>query len=124
MDIEQTKHFYKQIAFSDLCQCSYCKNYVKEIKKTYPLVAEYLQKTGVDIEKPFETMPLEPDENGYIEYIAAQYIVMGDSRDFHKAMIGDVNIDLAQSHPSTDIKEPHFIIELYPVILKWSEDKE
>ena len=123
MSIEDTKLFYEQTASSDLCQCSYCRNYMKEIKKTYPFVAEYLEKLGINVEKPFETMPLEPDENGYIEYVA-QYIVMGDSGDFHKTVISDVTIDFAQSSPSTTVNEPHFVIELYPVILKWKEQGE
>ncbi len=29
-----------------------------------PEVALYLAALGVDIEKPFETLPLEPDEKG------------------------------------------------------------
>ena len=70
LDIKKTKLYYEQISSDDLCDCIYCKNYIYEIKKTYPKVAEYLFSLGVDIEKPFETMPLEPDETGYLdEYI-------------------------------------------------------
>ena len=36
------------------------------------------QGWGIDIEKPLETMPLEPFE-GSIEYIAVQYIAMGNA---------------------------------------------
>ena len=65
MDIEGTKSYYEQISNRYLCDCAYCQNYVREIKVTYPKVAEYLCSLGIDIEKPFETMPLEPDEAGY-----------------------------------------------------------
>ena len=119
MDIEGTKSYYEQISNRDLCDCAYCQNYVREIKATYPEIAEYLFSLGIDIEKPFETMPLDPDETGYIEYISAQYIVCGEPDDFVKTVIGSVNVDVAGTHPSTQINEAHFVIEIYPVRLKW-----
>ena len=119
LDIKGTKSYYEQISNRVLCDCSYCQNYIREIKATYPEIAEYLFSLGIDIEKPFETMPLEPDEAGYIEYISAQYIVCGEPDDFVKTVIGSVNVDVADTHPSTQIKEAHFVIEIYPVRLKW-----
>ena len=119
MDIEGTKSYYEQINNRYLCDCAYCQNYVREIKVTYPKVAEYLCSLGIDIEKPFETMPLDPDETGYIEYISAQYIVCGGSVDFVKTVIGSVNVDIAGAHPSTQMNEDHFVIEIYPIRLKW-----
>ena len=64
MDIERTKQFYRELKQSDLCDCAYCRNYVNEVAKAYPAVTAYLQTLGVDIAKPFETMPLELDEAG------------------------------------------------------------
>lgn len=119
LDIEGTKSYYDHIINRDLCDCAYCQNYVREIKVTYPKVAEYLCSLGIDIEKPFETMPLEPDEAGYIEYISAQYIVYGEPDDFVKTVIGSVHVDVADTHPTTQINEAHFVIEIYPVRLKW-----
>ncbi|MFQ8922892.1 MAG: hypothetical protein ACLR60_13435 [Clostridium paraputrificum] len=119
MNFEKTKEYYEQLISSDLCQCSYCKNYIKEIRKSYPLVAKYLENMGVDIEKPLEAMTLESDKKQNIEYISVQYFVIGDRGDFKKAMISGVNIDIAESHPSTDIKDNHFVIEIFPIILKW-----
>ena len=119
MDIRRTKSYYEQISNRDLCDCAYCQNYVREIKATYPEIAEYLFSLGIDIEKPFETMPLEPDETGYIEYISPQYIVCGEPDDFVKTVIGSVHVDVADTHPTTQINEAHFVIEIYPVRLKW-----
>lgn len=119
MDVKKTQDYYKQLAYDELCDCAYCQNYVRQIQREYPVIAEYLQKFGIDIEKPFETMPLEPTKDGYIEYIAAQYIVYGDHTGFEKTTVNSVNIDIADSHPSTRIEEPHFVIELYPIRLKW-----
>ena len=119
MDIERTKEFYNQIKADDLCNCVYCQNYIREIKSTYPKVSEYLSRLGVDIEKPFETMPLEPDRSGYIEYICSQYIVYGTPDDFIKMMVDSVCVDIAESHPATTIEGVHFVIEIYPIRLKW-----
>ena len=123
MDIKKTENYYKTLSEDDLCDCDYCKNYYKEIKAAYPLLAEYLEGIGVDIEKPFEAMPLEPYE-GYIEYMAVQYVVMGDPSDFAETEVAGVHIGIAESHPMTDLSEPHFVIELYPVTLKWTMDQD
>lgn len=119
MDVEKTKEFYNQMKADELCNCAYCQNYIREIKSTYPKVSEYLSRLGVDIEKPFETMPLEPDKSGYIEYISSQYIVCGTSDDFMKVAVDSVSVDIAESHPATTVEEVHFVVEIYPIRLKW-----
>lgn len=60
MSIKETKQYYDSLTAEDLCNCAYCRNYIREIRNAYPKVAEYLLALGVDIEKPFETIPLEP----------------------------------------------------------------
>ena len=119
MGIEKTKAYYAQISEHDLCSCEYCKNYIREIRAAYPKTAEYLASLGVDIEKPFETMPLDPDKTGYIEYISGQYIVYGEPDDFVEKVIGNASVNLTDTHPSTGIDEAHFVIEISPVRLKW-----
>lgn len=64
-------------------------------------------------------MPLEPDKSGYIDYLRAQYIVFGKPDDFAKVKVGSVNVAIAEIHPSTQAEEPHFVIEAYPIRLKW-----
>ena len=65
-------------------------------------------------------MPLDPDDEGIIEYIGAQYIVKGSCKDFQPYRVGDVRIDIAMDHPSSNISDDHFILEIFPVILKWT----
>lgn len=123
MDIERTKQFYCELKQSDVCDCAYCRNYVKEVKKAYPAVTAYLQTLGVDIAKPFETMPLELDEAGQMPYIGPQYLVFGAEAGFAAATVKDANdveIRLAQSHPGDNIQEPHFVIEIEPIFLPWT----
>lgn len=117
MDIEKTKEYYSQLNYGDLCQCDDCKNYVKEIKKSYPLIDDYLSKFGIDITKPFETAPVDFDEET-IFYTMVQYVVMGTSDGFENTKINDVDIWVTESHPMTNITEPHFVIEICPVYLK------
>ena len=117
MDIEKTKEYYSQLDYGDLCQCDDCKNYVKEIKTSYPLIDEYLSKLGIDITKPFETAPIDFDEET-IFYTMVQYVVMGTSDGFENTKINDVDIWVTESHPMTNITEPHFVIEICPVYLK------
>ena len=119
MDIKKTVNYYRKLDKNSLCSCDYCRNYCLGIKKTYPILSDYLTGMGVDIEKPFETMPLDPYE-GIIEYIAVQYIVMGNHSDFKAAVVSGVDIDMADSYPVTSIEEEHFVIEISPIKLKWA----
>lgn len=121
MNLDKTRAYYQSpAADAKLCTCNYCKNYVKEIKSTYPLLADYLQCLGVDIEKPFETGPLEPDDRGHIDYIFAQYILLGSSEGFQEKKIEGVDLYLACTHPETDIKESHFVLDFSPLRLRWT----
>ena len=119
VDVSATKDYYNSITESALCDCNYCRNYRLQIRAALPEVATYLESWGIDIEKPFETSPLEPDENEMLEYCGCQYIVFGycDSEYHHR--IGDVEFRIATSYPSTGIEQEHFVIELHPVRLKF-----
>ena len=124
LSIKETIQYYDRLTAEDLCNCAYCRNYIREIRNAYPKVAEYLLALGVDIEKPFETIPLEPDETGGIEYLSSQYIVIGNTDGFIKTVIDTVTVDITDSHPLTNIDKPHFVIEIYPVRLKRTVQKD
>ena len=124
MSIKETKQYYESLTAEYLCNCAYCRNYIREIRNAYPKVAEYLLALGVDIEKPFETIPLEPDETGGIEYLSSQYIVIGNTDGFIKTVIDTVTVEITDSHPLTNIYKPHFVIEIYPVRLKRTVQKD
>ena len=92
MDIEKTKQYYSQWKRADTCSCDYCRNYIDEIKSSYPAAAEYLSALGVDIEIPFEVLlPSEP-VNGYMKYYEVQYLIVGNSDGFKETQIGDVDV--------------------------------
>lgn len=103
----------------NMCGCAYCRNYCARIKAAYPEVARYLASLGVDIEKPFGVSPLEPDEDGYLEYCICQYIVFGTCSEDYSHQIGDVTFGRSDCHPSTKIKEEHFVLDFYPIKLKF-----
>ena len=115
----KTENYYRTLTKDSLCSCDYCRNYYKEIRGEYPELSDHLAKMGIDIEKPFETMPLEPCE-GTLDYIAVQYIVMGNASGFKSEDVSGVHIGITDSHPATDIDEEHFVIEIWPIKLKWT----
>ena len=119
VDIEKTRTFYSSLKSEVLCDCDNCRNYYLQIKSTYPEVDKYLSKMGIDIEKPYETSPLEPKE-GFLEYCACQYIVFGTCEQEYHHQIGSVEFRLAKSYPSTGMKEKHFVLELYPIRLTYT----
>ena len=119
VNITKTKEYYATITDSELCGCGYCRNYRLQIKSALPEVTAYLGSLGIDIEKPFETSPLEPDENGMLEYCGCQYIAFGNCDPEYRHRIDDVEFRIATSYPSTCIEQEHFVLELYPVRLKF-----
>lgn len=118
VDIEKTKQYYSALKQDILCDCNYCKNYYLQVRTVFPEIASYLASFGIDIEKPFETSPLEPDENNMLEYCCCQYIVFGSCSNTYRHQIGDVTFHIASSHPSTGITEAHFILEFNSIKLK------
>ena len=121
VDIAKTKEYYAAIADSELCDCSYCRNYRLQIKSAYREVAEYLTTLGVDIQKPFETSPLESDENGMLEYCCCQYIAFGNCEPNYHHRIGNVEFRMATSYPKTGIEQEHFVLEFYPIKLEFDK---
>ena len=119
VDLTETKRYYNSIAETSMCDCGYCRSYRLQVKTAYPKVAEYLIAFGIDIEKPFETSPLEPDENGVLEYCCCQYIAFGKCESDYHHRVGDVEFRVATSYPSTGIEQEHFVIELFPIRLKY-----
>ncbi len=116
-NIERNRAYYSQLSSNVLCDCAYCQNYYSQVKAAYPDASAYLQSLGIDMEKPFETSPLEP-ENGNLTYCACQYIVFGSCEDEYHDKIGNVEFRKVASYPSTGISEPHFVLELAPITLK------
>lgn len=115
IDIVKTKEYYNSLSLDMLCDCDYCKLYYIKSRKEFPELALWLDKYGVDIEKPFEVMSLEPDESGMLEYIGVQYIVFGTFSNDNSYYVGDFNIKIADSHPSTGISDEHFVLEVIPM---------
>ena len=99
-------------------------NYMKGVRAAYPRWAAWLQSLGVDIEKPLEAMPLEPEPNGMIEYCGVQYVILGDQEDFSCPPDPGMHAEITDSHPWTQLSEPHFVIEIGPIRLKWAMDTE
>ena len=118
-DVLKTTEYYRSIAENSLCDCAYCRSYRLQVRSAFPEASEYLDSLGVDIEKPFETSPLEPDENGMLDYCCCQYIVFGTCEPSYYHKIDDVEIRIATSYPDTGLEEEHFVLELYPIRLKF-----
>jgi hypothetical protein len=124
MDIEKTKAYYAEIKREDICACDYCQNLIDEIKQAYPNVAQYLLSLGVNIERPFEALlPIEDSDNGYMDYPIVQYLIVGDSGDFKKTNIGDIEIKISDYHPDADYEGEHFIIDVGAFHIKCRHDK-
>lgn len=121
VNISATKDYYNSITDPSLCDCGYCRSYRLQVKSAFPKVAAYLDSLGIDIEKPFETSPLEPDENGMLEYCCCQYIALGNCELEYHHRIDNVDFRIATSYPNTGIEQEHFVIEMFPIQLEYVE---
>ena len=115
IDIVKTKEYYNSLPLDMLCDCDYYKLYCFKSRKEFSELALWLDKYGVDIEKPFEVMSLESDESGMRDYIGVQYIVFGTFSNDNSYYVGDFNIKIAYSHPDTGISDEHFVLEVIPM---------
>ena len=112
IDIVKTREYYNSLSSGLLCDCDYCKLYYAKSRKEFLELALWLDEYGVDIEKPFEVMSPEPDESGTLDYIGVQYIVFGNFTNDNSYYVGDFNIKIAYSHPTTEISDEHFVLEV------------
>lgn len=113
MDFEGTKRYYEQLTEEDLCRCEYCRTYIREIRNALPRLAADLERLGVDIEKPFEVIPLDETADE-MAYLAVQYVVIGSAEGFEETAADDMDVFITDSHPMTNIEEDHFVIEIVP----------
>ena len=121
VNVSKTKEYYDSISKDLLCDCGYCHSYRSQVKSIFPEVSEYLKSLGIDIEKPFETSPLEPDENGMLEYCGCQYVVFGVCESDYHHRIDNVEFRKATSYPRTGIEQEHFVLEFFPIKLKFDK---
>ena len=115
IDIVKTREYYNSLSSGLLCDCDYCKLYYAKSRKEFSELALWLDKYGVDIEKPLEVISIEPDESGMLDYIGVQYIVFGTFSNYNSYYVGDFNIKIAYSHPDTGISDEHFVLEVIPM---------
>ena len=117
-DIEKTRAYYEALSEKDLCGCIYCRCYRAGIREACPEAADFLSSLGVDVEKPFETFPLE-EQDGLVEFCGSQYLIFGTCPDGWTHKDGNLEFMKARSHPSTGIEEEHFILEMVsPIAVK------
>ena len=122
IDTDKTAAFYQTLTLDDLCSCNDCRNFRRHIKNFYPTLSSWFHSFGIDIEKPMETTPLEKGELGFMEYGGCQYVAFGNCEMTYQHQVGSVTIRSANSYPSTEILEPHFVLECFPVRLPADDD--
>lgn len=115
-----TREFYRSVREEELCACGYCRSCRARIRAAYPDAAAYLDALGVDVEKPLETSPLEPDENGMLEYGCCQHIVFGSCEAGYRRRVGTVEVRAASSYPPTGVEQEHFVLDLFPIRLPYA----
>ena len=115
IDIVKTREYYNSLSSDMLCDCDYCKLYYVKSRKEFSELALWLDKYGVDIEKPLEVISLEPDESGMLDYIGVQYIVFGNFKNDNSYYVGDFNIKIADLHSHIEIGDEHFVPGVIPI---------
>ena len=122
VNIQKTTEYYKTAKH---CDCDVCRYFCSHIRALRPDIAAYLDTLGVDIEKPFELVWLENDKDfSSVQFIGCQYIVFGTCEKDFSHKIGDIEfINNLNMHPSTDISEDHFVLDLGEITMDTEELK-
>lgn len=115
VDLAKTKAYYQALKEESLCNCEPCKQYYLNARAFLPDLALWLDDNGVQIEKPFEVMSIALDESNEVCYLSIQYVLFGVCPKDFSFSHGDFEIQLANSHPSTEISEAHFVIEVFSI---------
>ena len=110
-DYIKTRNHYTGLSADDLCQCRYCKTYMKGIRSAAPEAADLLETLGADIEKPFEVLPLYEDGTAMV-YSGAQYIVFGKKEDFTEISDDVLSVFITGDHPPFEADDEYYVIEL------------
>lgn len=99
------------------CNCEACENYYLQIKEKFPGICAFLEHMNVNPLKPFELI-WDNEGEDYI-YFGCQYLVFGELQEDYKEIIDGVEItENKYFHPSTGVKEEHFILDFGPIRLK------
>ena len=57
-----------------------------------------------------------------LEYCCCQYIAFGTCEPNYHHKIGNIEFRLATSYPGTGIEQEHFVLEFYPIKLKFEKE--
>ena len=119
IEVEKTREYYGAISEESLCGCGYCRSFREQVRSAYPEAAAYLDAFGIAMEKAMETSPLEPEEDGTLVYCGCQYPVFGTCQPEYRHSTGGVEFRVATSYPPTGIEDAHFVLECFPIKLKF-----
>ena len=116
VQIENTEKWYKEE--NELCQCDYCRVFRKSFRSCYGATADLLSFYGVDVTKPLEISPAEP-EGDMITYNTVQYVLKGSTNITRNHLIEGLVMHKAEAYPSYKRAENTFVIQLEGVRLPW-----
>lgn len=116
VQIENTKKWYKENF--EQSQSDYCKAFRKSFSSTYAATADLLSFYGVDVTRPLEISPAEP-EGDMITYNSVQYVLKGSCTITRNHLIEGLIMRNTDTHPSYQQAENTFVIKLEGVRLPW-----
>lgn len=114
--IEETAAWYKED--TEQCECDYCTAFRKSFSHCYPATAKLLSFYGIDVNKPLDTSPAEPEGNT-ITYDAVQYVLKGVCNTNKDYSVEGLTIHKADAYPTYKQAENTFVIGINGIRLPW-----
>ncbi len=118
-DPEKTREYYRT---NEVCDCAYCLQFRHTVRDSYPELAAYLARFGIDIARPDETGPIDLEDG--ILYTFAGYTVCGSAPE---GADEDISIDVDGKTLQLDFgagfqfpnsqKEEYFSLTVYDLYL-------
>lgn len=118
-DPEKTREYYRT---NEVCDCAYCLQFRHTVRDSYPELAAYLARFGIDIARPDETGPIDLEDG--ILYTFAGYTVCGSAPE---GADEDISIDVDGKTLQLDFgagfqfpnsqKEEYFSLTVYDLFI-------
>ena len=126
-DKDSTRKYYA--TYSNDCTCASCRNFHKNIKEMPSDVKDFLERFGIDIDKPIEQMSsIVIKEDNLVEQ-EVSYCVKGtaSSVEGYEIDIGNVQIVIhnkKRGMPNHEMTEPYFAFILFNMLFHWTVDDD
>ena len=123
VDVEKTKAYYSAFREEDLCDCEGCRYYRAHVRQAFPIIADYFDSLGMDIEKPFSVSYVEMEKESKMLYMACCYVAFGDCGLDFRQMIDGAVLTRAGACPDSGVEDAHIELAIETLTMPYHKEE-